>query len=552
MKKIFIIILCLTFIGNIKSQTNEQTSYVSELFEIFLSKSIQTNLDTKSLNNIYATNNHELYIINRKGFGNQIHKGSTKISKVNAITGTEEDYIISPSSKFIETGGNTNYLWIWSIAASDSLLFLAVDKEIWVYRFTNLMQYEYFKTIALESVYRLDIDGNNLHAFIDKDDGFEWYKINLSNYEVKKVRKLELKNHFFLQIAPVQILSIKNNALYFLQQNEPAIEKYSLTGKLLTTYSLEIPNWNKIPEEISGKLDSIKNITERNYAFPKYSIFDYNFMLLFYVFPSERFFMMAIDRNKSADAFATPYFIQIIGDTTIIEPFSVKLDENEKFGKKYFPFLTPRAEANIVYAHSNELVIQINRSTNVPWQNKTQKEFQHDENLYHRNNDAVTKMESYRFLKNYISIDSIQFLDYDDNFFSFNDVKKDKAIFIISQYPQCSTCIKTIWQFFSNKLMPDVELYSVTADCPTYLMKKEKLKEVSTYLKTENTPLFIVPKQFNSVTKRLLIQKTNPIVLLFDKKRQHIEVISANNIIADFMGNLTPSFIHTINNFIGK
>jgi hypothetical protein len=81
-------------------------------------------------------------------------------------------------------------------------------------------------------------------------------------------------------------------------------------------------------------------------------------------------------------------------------------------------------------------------------------------------------------------------------------------------------------------------------------MKKENIKEVSTFLKTEYTPLFIDTKQLNSVTRRILTQKANPVVLLFDKKSQHIEVISSLHIIEDVMGNLTSSFIQRIKNFV--
>jgi len=552
MKKLSVLIIYLLLIGNITCQINKQNPYVSELYEFLFSKSIQKKLDTKSSNNLYTTHNNELYVINKRGFENQTQNSHAEISKFNIITGVEETCLISPPPKLLETGINTNSIWIWAIATSDSLFFLAVDEEIWVYRIQKIMQYEYYKTIDLKNVFRLEIEDKNLHAFIDLDDGFDWFKIDLVNYEIKKVRKLELKNRFFLQIAPIHVLSIRNNALYFLQQNEPAIEKYSLTGKFMTKYSLKIPNWNSIPETVTKKLDSIKDVKERNYAFPRYSVFDYNFMHLFYVFPNERFFMMAMDRKNSADAYATPYFIQIVGDTTMVEPFSVTLDEKEKFGTRYFPFSTPRAEENVLFAHSNEYVTQINHRTNVLWNNKTQKVFQQEVNLYHRDNEPLEKIETYRLKRDYTSIDSIKFIDFDDNLFSFNDVKKEKAIFIVSQHPQCSVCIKAIWYFFSNISLPNVELYSVALDNPTYLMKKENIKEVNLYLKTNYTPLFIDRKNLNSVTKRILTQKANPIIILFDKKLQHIEIISANHIISDISGHLAPSFIHTIDNFVGK
>jgi len=131
-------------------------------------------------------------------------------------------------------------------------------------------------------------------------------------------------------------------------------------------------------------------------------------------------------------------------------------------------------------------------------------------------------------------------------------VKKEKAIFIVSQYPQCSVCIKTIWQFFSKKLLPNTELYCALDGCPTYLIKKERIKEVNAYLNAEYIPLFFGTKTLNPATKRLLTQKANPIVILFDKKLQHVEVISGNHIISDLTGNLKKSFLNTIDNFIGK
>jgi len=550
MKKICILFMSLTLISNLKSQNNTQSPYISELFDFIFSTPVQVNLDTKAHNNIYTTCEKVLFAINCKGFEYQVRNGYAKISKLNVITGTEETYFIPPSSSYIENGGKLNRIWIWALAASDSLLFLAVDEGIWVYHFIAAKQYEYVKTIPIKDVSKLELVNNDLHAFIENKEGFDWIKIDLSNYEIKNIKPLVLKNPFFLQIAPVKVISMNNNALYLLQQNTPTIEKYSLTGKLLANYTLEIPNWKRIPEQTTRQLDSMEDATKRSYAFSEFSIFDNNFMHLFYVFPSERFFMIAMDRNPGAETYITPYFIQIIGDSAIVEPYSVKLYENVKFGEKYFPFLTARAEGNLIFAQLNEYVTQINRGTTISWQNKTQKEFQHEVNLYHRDNEPVSKIETYHFIKNYIPVDSVQFLDYDDHIFSLNDIKKEKAIFIISQHPQCAACIKTLWNYFTRIKLPHVELYNVVPGCPTYLMKKENIKEVNAFLKTEYIPLFIDTKQFNPVTKRILTQKANPIVLLFDKKLQHIEVISSMHIIGDLMGNLTPSFIQTIKNFV--
>jgi len=550
MKKICILFICLLFMSNAKNQSRTQVPYISELFDFIHSTSVQTELDTKARNNIYASHDSTLFVINQRGFVNKTSvAGYAKISKFNAFTGMEETYSIPPDPAFIEIGGKLNRIWIWALAVSNSLLCIAIDEEIWVYHFTEVKQYEHLQTIPLKGVSELEIVNNDLHAFVENSEGFDWLKIDLSTYEIKNVRQLILKNPFFLQIAPVKVIAINHQALYFLQQNAPVIEKYALSGELLASYNFEIPNWNKIPEAITHQLDSIEDITERNYAFPKFSIFENNFMHLFYVFSNERFFMIAMDRNEVAKTYITPYFVQIIGDTTMIEPYSVKLFENEKFEEKKFPFLTAGAEGNLIFTQLNEYVTQINRGTTVSWQNKTQKEFQHEENLYHRDHEPVSKIETYRFVKNYIPADSVRFLDYDSYPFSLNDIKKEKAIFIISQYPQCTTCIKALWSYFSRTKLPGVELYNVTPNCPTYLLKKENIKEVNTFLKTEYTPLFMDTKQLNAATKQILTQKANPIILLFDKKLQHLEVISSVHIIGDFMGNLTPSFIQTIKNF---
>ena len=535
-----------------KCQTNKPYSYISELFEPVLSKSVQIGVDTKVSNNIYATRNQHLYVVNNQSFGNPSHKGKAEITKLNIFTGESETYLISPPEDYTKNGFNPSRIWIWSIAVSDSLLLLAKDEKIWIYRFTNSQQYEYLNAVALDYVFQMEICDNNLHVLTNQDDTCKWYKVNLSSFEVKKVRNLELKDIFFMQILPFKVVSVSNNALYFLQQNEPAIEKYSLTGELLANYKLKMPNWNNIPEKITTKLNSIENPTKRNYAFSDYSIFDYNFMFFFHAFSSERFFMMALNMGKEEDDFAIPYFVQIVGDTAFIEPFSTQLDEKEKFGERYFPFSIPRNEENMINTYLDDYVVQINRSANLSWNNKTQKEFKREENLYFRDNEPIEKFETYKFIKNYIPIDSIQFLDYDDEPFSFENMKHDKAIFIISQQPQCSLCIKSIWNFFSNKLMPNVELYQIIEDCSTYLMKKEMIKEVSTYLKAEYTPLFVIPKKCNTATKILLKQKTNPIVVLYDKKNQHVEVFSSSYIIADVRGSITPSFIRTIKNFVGE
>jgi hypothetical protein len=550
MKKIFIIVIILTSICSLNCQNINQYHYVSELFDCTVSIDIQADLDTKPYNNIYATTDSVLFVINQQGFNSLKMEGFAKISKINLFSGSEQTYLISPSPKYLENRGILRQLWIWAIAVSNSLLFVAIDEEIWVYCNTSLNQYEYLKTISIAHVSDMEIVNNVLHVFVENNEGYDWLKVNLENNEIENVRKLVLHNHFFLQIAPAKMIAINNNTLYFLQRNEPAIEKYSLSGNLLSKYSLEMPNWRKIPNNLTRQLDSIDDITERNYAFATFSIFENNFVHLFYVFPCERFFIIAIDKNLNNETYITPYFVQIIGDSTMVEPYSVKLNENEKFRDAIFPFLTASAGGNVVFAQSQEYVIQINNNANVEWFNKTQKEFQHDVNLYFRDNDPNEKIETYHFKKNMIPVDSIQFLNYDDNKFTLNDIKKDKAIIIISQYPQCATCIKMMWHYFSNKIMPNVELLNVAPDCPTYLSKKENIKEVNNYLKTEYTPLFINTKKLNPATKQILSQKANPIVLLFDKKLQHIEVISATNIMGDIMGNLSTSFLHSIDNFV--
>ncbi|MDR2972791.1 MAG: hypothetical protein LBU83_12845 [Bacteroidales bacterium] len=552
MKKNLTLFFTLILIGNLSCQNCSKQKYISEIFSFVTSKSIQTNIETNAYNNISAISNNSLFVINRKGFNDQTHKGYAKVSKINIITGIEDTYLISPSTEYIENGGIISRIWIWAIASTDSLLFLAVDEEIWIYFLDDSNHYEFYKTVALAKVSHLEITNHDLHAFVDNDDGFDWYKINLSNFGKEMVRQLELKNRFFLQIAPVQMIAVKNNALYFLQRNEPSIEKYSLTGELLANYVINIEKWKNIPNEIAKQLDDIEDITERNYAFSKFSVFEYNFMHLFYVFPNERFFMIALDKNEDSKTFITPYFIQIIGDTTIVKPYSVKLNENDKFGDKWFPFLTANAEGNLVFAQLNEYITQINRSTTVSWQNKTQNEFKQEVNLFHRDNDPFEKIETFKFIKNYIPLDSIQFFDYDDNVFSLSDIEKDKAIFIISQYPQCSSCIKSIWSYFSNKTLPDVEVYNVAQNCSTYLLKKDNIKEVNSFLKTDYTPLFLDTKELNSSMKLMLAQKTNPVVLLFNKRLQHMEVISGTHIIGDIMGNLNSAFIQTINNFVNN
>ena len=549
MKKIFTLFITLTFMSNLSSQNSSQSHYISEMFNAISSKSIQTDLETKAYNNIYATSDSSLWIVNRRGFIDPTRKGYAKITKVNAFTGENELYFIAPSPAYTENGGETGRIWIWALEVTDSFLFVAADEEIWIYHANDSNQYEYYKTVPIAGVMDLEITNNELHAFLENNDGFDWYKINLSNYKIDTLKPLVLRNRFFLQIAPIKIISVKNNALYLLQQKAASIEKYSLSGEFLAEYPLKIPNWRPIPDNLTGKLDSIEDITERNYAFASYSIFDYNMMHVFYVFPSERFFMVAIDKNKSSETFVTPYFIQIIGDTTIITPYTTKLADNEKFGENRFPFLTAGAEGNMVFAQLNDYITQINLSTDVSWLNKTQKEYKQEVDLFHRDHEAVKKVETYKFIKNNITVDSIQFFDYDNNRFYLKDVQKDKAIFIISQYPQCSACIKTIWSYFSKTNLTHVALYDVGQNCPTYLLKKEHIKEVKEFLKTDFTPLFMNTKETNVATQQLTTQKTNPLVLLFDKKLQHIELITAANIIDDLMGNLNPSFIHLIHNF---
>ena len=532
------------------SQNITPNPYISVLFTNTLSKQIQPNADLRYRENIYTTFDSTLYIMNQKGFLNQYPAEDTKVSKINLFTGYEEVYSVFPSSKFLENGGTTNHIWIWALAVSNNMLFLAVDEGVWIYQFTENKQYEYVYTISIENVSKLFVVNNELHVFVNNEKGFDWLKINLSDFKVTNVRQLELKNPFFFQIGPMQILTMNNNALYVLQQNEPIIEKYSLTGEWLKNCHLEIQDWNPIPDTITNTLNSIEDITERTYAFAKHEIFNYNMIHLFYVFPSERFLMIAIDRNNNDGTFTTPYFIQIIGDNIIIEPYSVKLQELDTFGDRYFPFTPPRAEGNFVFAKFNEYITQVSQSTSVDWQNKTQQEYQHDVNMYHRDNDPIEKIETYHFIKNHIPADSICFLDYDDHIFSLNDIKKDKAIFIISQYPQCSMCIKLLWQYFSQKQFIEVELFNVAQDCNTYLYKKEYLKEANTYFKTEYTPLFYKSKDVTAATEQILNQPANPLILLFDKKLQHIEVITSSHIIGDIMGNFEPSFIHTIKNFV--
>jgi len=549
MKKIFTLFITIALLNNINSQNNANPHYISEMFSAVFSKSIQAELETKGDDNIYTAHKNSLLAVNRMGFINSIRKGYAKISKTNAFSGENENYFITPSPAYVIKGGVISRIWIWALGATDSLLFVAVDEGIWIYHLNDSNQYKYSKTIALENVTHLEITNNEMHAFVENNDGFDWFKVNLFNYKTDTVRQLVLKNRFFLQIAPAKMLSVRNNALYLLQQNAASIEKYSLNGEFLTEYALNLPNWKPIPEEITTKLNSIEDITERNYAFATYSIFDYNIVHLFYVFPSERFLMIAIDKNKSAETFTTPYFVQIIGDTTMVTPYTLKLSENEKFGGELFPFLTASSAESLVFAQFNDHVSQINLSTLVSWRDKTQKEYKKEVDLYHRDNDPIEKIETYKFIKEMLPVDSIRFLDYDNNVFYLNNIKKDKAIFIISQHPQCSACIKTIWNYFSKKNLPDIELCNVGQNCPTYLLKKENIKEVKTYLKVEFTPLFMDTKEVNAATTLLAVQKSNPLVLLFDKRLQHIEVITAVNIIGDLMGNIDPSFIHIIDNF---
>jgi len=551
MKKLCPLFIYYLSIVNLSSQNNVQPPYFSELFDLFFSKAIHLNLETGASSNIYSTYDSTLFIVNNRAFAKKEPLEGAKVAKLNVLNGNEEIYFIAPAPEYIEKGGKLNHIWIWALAATDSLLFIAVDEEIWIYCFTN-RQYEYLKTIPVKSVTILAFVNNYLHAFIEIDNGFDWVKIDMKNFEMENVRKLVLKNPFFLQIAPFQKISIANNALYLLQQNIPSIEKYSLGGEFLFNYSFDIPNWNNIPQNITQKLDSMGNDAERIAAFQQYSLFDYNFIQQFYVFSCERLLLIAVDRNQTEETFITPYYVQNIGDTTIVDAYTIKLPDNERFRAKYFPFYLTRAEGNLIFTQIKEYIAQIYRGTTVSWNNKTQKEYRKECDLYHRDNEPIEKIETYYFKKNYIPIDSIQFLDYDDQPFSLNDINKDKAIFIVSQQPQCATCIKILWSYFSQLKSADTELYTIAENRLSYLAKKESIKEIGIYLKTDYIPLFINTKHLNTATRRLLTQKSNPLVILFNKKLQHIEVISSGHIIENIMGNLKPTFLNTIHNFIAN
>lgn len=545
---ISILVIC-TYI--VFSQT-KQDPYVSELFDLSKFTAIDCFENQQTKNQFLScTDQNNIYFIDQLGLNLTKFEQYATIFVTELSSGAQKQLLL-PVPEFVRKGKNSQMgIWIWAFAISKTHLIIAIDELILIYKIDETDTIIYERKIDKDNIDELHILNDNLHAFeYDNDMGYIWYKYDMETLHETKVRNLEMDAHFFFQIGPRRIIDIRDNILYFVQQAIPRVDTYNLAGDFLTSYQIPFQNWRAIPIDIKSKLNELKDISERSSYFSKYKLSDFNFVNLFYVFSQNRFLIFIMDKNEVAKSYFTPYLVQIVGDNFIIEPYTLKLKDDVVFENGLFPFPIEKDRHNLVYKRVEDKLISIDAGTTVEWENKSKKKYDTDVDLFHKDCESQTIFQLLELKNSTFNLDAIQFTDFDNTPFFLSNIKKDKAIFLISKDPQCSACIKSLWNWASSITFENVEIVNVSNNCLTYLDRREKAKEINQYLKIPYTLLFLNVTPDSEVMKMLVNQVASPVVMFYNKRKSDIQVISTMRLFDPILNTFSQLFIKRAADFL--
>ncbi|MBO4646100.1 MAG: hypothetical protein J5642_06250 [Bacteroidales bacterium] len=434
-----------------------------------------------------------------------------------------------------------NKYWFYNLFVQEHRLLLTTQFSVFEFDITNKQNTkligEYkttdgdFDFIAKGQVY-----GVTQH----NDIGFMLRAKNDNNV-MEELKAFPLEAPFLLQFGPNALITNQKEELYMLNTPEPELGKYDLSGNLLASLTLNVPEWKQMDEKYIMEMSDLPYGVDRaieisntcsNYFFPMMVMpVDENHFIITYhqgkdsLHSREIRTMLVCPNNDWSQSeqicLSTPYPKDHVirdGDVPIlITGISVRK--------------TVCGEKRIVQ------IIRSSDKSPAHFTGRPFSEFTDYENTYYQKNKPKTLIRVLK-LKDGASSSSVgqpkglRFSDSEGKLFFPDQIPSDKAVFIINNQPQCHSCEEEMLSFFNTLKLHKNKLYIVEHDFQNPLLRQERMTTLKQKLHQPFGTLYLTGTEWDEFLKTLSY-KAFPMLILYDKKTGDTQYLSGPDLYPD-------------------
>lgn len=557
-------LICLGIVELCFLQIIAQNSSLNHVSSIFtLDTTLILTHYTEELNSrelVGCVFNNCFYFCQKKAYQNDTLTHNARIFSID-LTSKKQSYFeleFPQVKKSIFTGLHT--FWISGLAFSENkLAVFAQDKMILYHKIGN-EQYKYDQTILLYNVYYGYFHGNFLYVFQnDNRQGYALLRYDTLKYKKEKVKIFPFEAAFLLQFTPNRYISIEDSCFYILETNRPQYKKYDLTGELIDSVNFtSFFDWRPIPSTL------IEEVMRLNYGVDRiYYALQYNkqnsYPCKIFPFDNDNALIMSHQYNnaKEREAYTLTY-LQHSKEKKERDAqyFRYLTYDEDQYTNHFFPLYFFSPELCFTYPYKKTL-IQISKESDCDYYGKTEKEYRIEKENYFKDHPPIitARFMSLKETFSFVAFDSLFFNNYDNEQFQLHRKHPKKWILLFQPPIYCHGCMNFVLTYL-NGISVDTSLINfgimIESQLNSYLVKRERLQDISRYFHHSYTPCYIEESERISFFNALGKINETPIVMLIDYEKRECVLLGESDI---FTKNRTKfelkkDFHVTIHSFI--
>lgn len=443
-----------------------------------------------------------------------------------------------------------NSLWIYDVCFESDKLLVTTQNELILYKRINNQNYQVESTYRHKNLFMGYLYQNSIHFFEeDHDKGFKWFHITPGGDSATLVRELPYEAPHIVQIQPNRYLSHNNQSVFFLSTRNPHIEVFNLDGTFKDTIHFGLYPWKAFEDEYIRKTLSIPYGVQRIYAV-KDDLSAYSYPKV--VMPLCGDLLLLYMQYDSASGNSVLQYA-IRSEDGHTNQYLRNNHEDSIFHAARFPFNLFQGGFDKGNAAGNGRIVQLTYRTEVPWRDKTQRQYNQDvdQSLSEKAPSLAYKVMRYKPEKEQ---DTPCLHPVGKPPISVNNLPANKSILILHQGLECSGCVKNIYLLLEEADTKDIHIGSVYSQPLNGLAAFELNNQIKGQLHKPFALYHCTSKDYNCLSPNIPPEEMDfPCLILVKKGKRPIvfrasDLFSTNYAYAEF----SKDFLEVWQTFISE
>lgn len=489
------------------------------------------------------------YACSSVGFQSEANGYQCELYAVNLKDYTQTKYLLSFPDDKKHWEKDASWQYISCISVSGDRLLLTLSNVVFMYERKN----NKFVFIARKPWYNVKesyLYKRKIYLFSEDITGrsCRWYSFSdLNDEKGVLLHEWDYKAAFLCHFTPNRYRFMTENKLYYISPGEKYVCRYTLDGKFIDSVYCGIAQWNDFPEELLKEVNALPCGMERLSGAMKQRYQQYSFIRSIDVL-SDSLWLLGI--NLGDANYAQRYAVMRMQLTP--EGWKKDIltacdsDTSLYYVGKVFPVYYQASELVLMDYACRGKVVQLLQLPDVEdYQAKSAKQVGDETYLYFKNHDPVVKLrvQSLRPM--------LQFHNYDNEELGLDHLPHDKVVLLVNRQPQCSTCQRTLLQYFSSFDSTQVSVAVLLGEMDSYLERRQMNQKLATLTEAPFIPLYNIRGRDYG---ELNCKKGYPEVLLWQREFGFVGFYDTEQIFtADYnQYEFSESFLKAVNDFLTR